>query len=161
MRLTACFSPFVLLLCSATVWCGSGCKPKSPSDRVAAKTVADSFMSDLVANRTGAALDRMEPELSRPPGRTEMEKALPGLFDYCGRPLDSEFKHYETAFKLYMNGRRKPMQKFYYAAKTDQHPKGVCFFAVEVVPGDTGGFQVTSFGPLKAPTGEQVPDFLR
>jgi len=161
MRLAVHFTAFVLLLCSATVWCGSGCKPKSSSDRVAAKAVADSFMSDLVANRIGAALDRMEPQLSQLPGRTEAEKALTGLFDYCGRPLDSEFKHLETGFKLYTDGRRKPMQKFYYAAKTNQHPKGVCFFAVDVVPGDTGGFQVTSFGPLKAPTPDQVPDFLR
>jgi hypothetical protein len=82
------------------------------------------------------------------------------LFDYCGRPLDSEFKHDEIGFKVYANGNQKPMRKFYYAATTTQYPKkGECFFAVEVVPADAG-FKVTTFGPLRLQSG-QLPEWLR
>ena len=128
-------------------------------DREAAQKVSDSFMSDMVADRVGGALNRMEPEFVQTIGRTEAEAGLRKLFEYCGRPLDWEFKHYEQGFKIYLDGRRKPMLKFYYAANTTQHPKGVCFFSVEVVP-DKAGLKVTAFGPLKLQRG-QLPEWLR
>ena len=45
------------------------------------------------------------------------------------------------------------MRKFYYTGATNQYPKGICFFAVEVVPAGTG-YSVTTFGPLKQKTGD-------
>jgi len=39
------------------------------------------------------------------------------------------------------------MRAFFYAGKTTQHPKGVCFFAVRVVPGGKG-MKVVGFGPV-------------
>jgi hypothetical protein len=41
------------------------------------------------------------------------------------------------------------MHKFFYDMRTNQFPKGVCSYATEVVPSDTAGYVVTSFGPLK------------
>lgn len=134
------------------------CRGPSMS-REAAQRVSDSFMSYMVADRVGDALNEMELEFVRSIGRTEAEAQLRKLFDYCGRPLDYEFKHYEDGFKFYLDGRKKPMQKFYYAATTTQHPKGVCFFAVEVVL-DDAGLKVTSFGPLKL-VSSQLPPWLR
>ena len=153
---------FIALAFAVSAICAVGKdKPSASSERASAKAVAESFMSDLVGNQIRKALDRMEPEfVAAAGGRTDAEKVVIKLFDYCGRPLDSEFKHDEIGFKLSANGRKKPMRKFYYAASTNQHPKGVCFFAVEVVPGDKGGFQVTTFGPLMVVSG-QLPDFLR
>ena len=81
------------------------------------------------------------------------------LFDYRGRPLDSEFKHDEIGFKLYATGQQKPRRKFYYAADTTLYRKGVCFFGVEVVP-DQNELKVTTFGPLMLQSG-QLPDYLR
>ncbi len=159
MRMMVHFAALVMF--ASSVCAVGGDKPNASTERASAKAVADSYMSDLVANQIGKALDRMDPGFVASTGsRTDAEKAIVKLFDYCGRPLDSEFKHDETGFKLYANGRKKPMRKFYYAATTDQHPKGVCFFAVEVVQGDKGGFQVTTFGPLKVVSG-QLPEFLR
>jgi hypothetical protein len=131
----------------------------SSIDRAAAQKVADSFMADLVADRVDGALDKMEPEFVHQTGRAQAEAAVRNLFTYCGRPLDSEFKHDEVGFKVYLDGRRKPTRKFYYAATTTQHPKGECFFSVEVVP-DQGSFRVTSFGPLTLQLG-QLPDWLK
>ncbi len=116
-------------------------------------------MADLIANKVGDAVSLMEPAFIQSLGRTQAEAAIPKLFDYCGRPLDSEFKHDETGFKIYLDGHQNPMRKFYYAATTDQYPKGVCFFSVSVVP-DQAGLKVTEYGPLKLQSGE-LPAWLK
>jgi len=51
------------------------------------------------------------------------------------------------------------MRAFFYAGKTTQHPNGVCFFAVRVVPGGDG-MKVLGFGPLKLVSGE-LPEWAR
>jgi len=138
----------------------SACKSGSTIDRAAAQKVSDSFISDLVADRVKDAVNKMEPEFVQTAGQNLPEAAIRKLFDYCGRPLDTEFKHDEIGFKVYANGHQKPMRKFYYAASTTQYPKkGECFFAVEVVPAE-GGFKVTTFGPLRLQSG-QLPEWLR
>ena len=141
----------------------SGCRllPNGSSmDRAEAQMVSDSYMSDLVADRVDLALDKMEPQfLQAAGGKTKAEAGLRDLFNYCGRPLESELRHEETGFFLGTDGRRAPMRGFYYSGRTTQHPKGVCFFAVKVVPG-VNGMKVVSFGPLKLLTG-QLPEWAR
>ena len=137
----------------------TGCKSGASIDRTAAMKVSDSFMAYLVADRVNDAVGEMEPEMFQSATREQVETQIRKLFDYCGRPLDSEFKHDEIGMKVYVSGHEKPMRKFYYAAKTTQYPKGVCFFSVEVVPVDSG-FGVTTFGPLRLQSG-QLPEWLR
>jgi hypothetical protein len=77
--------------------------------------------------------------------RSDFAPQLEKLSQYCGWPLDSEFKDIQSGFKIYLDGHKNPTRKFIYAAKTTQFPKGQCYFAVDVVPsGDT--LKVTSFG---------------
>ena len=131
------------------------------SDAADWRKVADLFMADLVANRIDKAVERFEPEfIDTVGGKQKAKTAVEQLFAYCGRPLDSEFKHEEQGFKQYVSGRRKEMRKFYYAAATNQYAKGVCFFAVEVVAADRTGYSVTTFGPLKLQSG-QLPGWLK
>jgi hypothetical protein len=143
------------------VFClGCGLVPTGESiDYTAARKVSDSFMADLVADKVNHAVSLMEPEFIRTVGSEQAEAALRKLFDYCGRPLDSEFKHDEVGFKIYLDGHKNPMRKFYYVATTDQYAKGVCFFSVSVVPNQTG-LKVTEYGPLKLQLGK-LPEFLR
>ena len=124
-------------------------------DQAAARKVSDSFMSDLVADRVGDALNRMQGSASYRSNEPHMRK----LFEYCGRPLDYEFKHYERGVRATLDGRATPVLNFYYAAKTTQHAKGVCFFSVGVVPDDKE-LKVAVFGPLKLIQG-QLPEWLR
>jgi hypothetical protein len=135
------------------------CKSGSSIDRTAAQKLSDSFMGYLASDRVSDAVSEMEPEIFQSAGRQQVEVQVRKLFDYCGRPLDSEFKHDEIGFKVYPNGQQKPMRKFYYAANTTQHRKGVCFFAIEVVP-SANELRVTSFGPLMLQSG-QLPEWLR
>ena len=128
-------------------------------DYAAARKVSDSFMAALVANNLDDAVSLMEPDFVQELGHAQAEAEMRKLFNYCGRPLDSEFKHVETGFKIYPDGHKNPMRKFYYAATTDQNAKGVCFFSVSVVPYQTG-LKVTEYGPLKLQTGT-LPDWAK
>ncbi len=116
-------------------------------------------MSYLALDHVSEAVGEMEPEIFQTAGREKVEVQVRRLFDYCGRPLDSEFKHDEMGFKVYPDGRQKPMRKFYYAANTTKYRKGICFFGVEVVPSQSD-LRVTTFGPLMLQSG-QLPDWLR
>ena len=85
-------------------------------------------MAYLVADRVNDAVGEMEPEMFKSATREQVEAQICKLFDYCARPLDSELKHDEIGFKVYVSGHKNPMRKFYYAATTTQYPKSVCFF---------------------------------
>jgi hypothetical protein len=117
-------------------------------DPEAARKLSDEFMSDLIAHRTDAAFNKMEPEFIRVANVPDFAPQMAKLFQYCGWPLDSELKDVQVGYKIYADGHKNPTRKFIYAAKTDQFAEGQCYFSVEVAPsGD--GVRVTSFGPLK------------
>jgi hypothetical protein len=125
-----------------------------------AQNLSDSFMSDLIADRVDLALDKMTPQfLQAAGGKAKAEVGIRELFNYCGRPLESELRHEETGFFAAADGRRLPMRAFFYSGKTTQQPKGVCFFAVRVVPGPDG-MKVVGVGPLKSVSSE-LPEWAR
>jgi len=140
---------------------GCGVLPNGSSmDHAQAQRLSDAYMANLIADRVDLAVDKME--LTNPQdaqGRAKTEELIRGLFSYCGRPLESELRHEETGFFLYADGRKAPMRAFFYSGKTTQFSKGVCFFAVRVVPGQ-GGMRVVNFGPLKLISG-QLPEWAR
>jgi hypothetical protein len=143
---------FVLTLCG----CGHRSND-SAIDLAAAHKLSDAFMSDLIAHRTDAALDKMEPEFQRMVNRSEFAPQLEKLFQYCGWPLDSELRDVGIGTKVYADGHSNPIRKFTYAAATNQYPRGQCYFSVDVAPsGDT--YKVTTFGPLKVTSGNPYPE---
>ena len=146
---------FVVILAVA---CGAGQSGASVNLEEARK-VSDSFMKDLVSDRVDLALNEMEPEFVDALGRLEAEAAIRKLFDYCGRPIDQEFKHDELGTRVDVGHGMRPMRKFYYAATTSIHPKGVCFFGIEVVP-SKDRLRIAVFGPLKLQWGE-LPDWAK
>jgi hypothetical protein len=150
-----------LLLFIVTVCMLNGCYVSGPSmNRVEAQKMSDSYMSDLIADRVDLAIDKMEDQfIQAAGGKANAEAGLRNLFNYCGRPLESELRHEDSGSYLYADGRTAPVLGFYYSGKTTQHPNGVCFFAVRVVPGKTG-VRVVSFGPLKLLSGE-LPEWAR
>jgi hypothetical protein len=155
MRSTKVAITSIVLLCVACAAMPNG----RTIDCAAARKVSDSFMAALAANNLNDAVGLMEPAFVQELGRAQGEAGVRKLFDYCGRPLDAELKHDETGFKIYWDGHKNPMRKFYYAATTDQNAKGVCFFSVSVVPYQTG-LKVTEYGPLKLQTGT-LPDWAK
>lgn len=118
---------------------------QSKLDRAGAKAVSDSFMSDLVASKLDDALAKMEPAFVQAAGgHDKAVGAIQKVFDYCGRPLNGTYWRDEVGFYAYLDGRKKPMRKFYYTTPTTQRPEGGCYFTVMVVPGDQGGYKVVA-----------------
>jgi len=113
-------------------------------------------MSDLIAHRTDDAFAKMEPEFTRMVNRSDFAPQLEKLFQYCGWPLDSELKQVGAGTKIYVDGHTNPTRKFTYAAATNQYPKGQCYFSVDVAPSGKS-VKVTTFGPLKATSGNPFP----
>jgi hypothetical protein len=134
----------------------SGCRGKRSIDVVAAKEVSDSFMADLIAHRTDAVLDKMEPEFIQEINRSEFASHLENLLQYCGWPLDRELKQVGSGIKIYADGHTNPTRKFTYAVKTDQYPKSGCYFSIDVAPSGNS-LKVTTFGPLKVTSGNPFP----
>ena len=135
--------------------CGNGAAGSS-IDPAAAQRLSDSFLADLVAHRTDAAFDKMEPEFTKTVSRSEFAPQLEKLLQYCGWPLSSELKQAGTGTKVYLDGHSNPIRKFTYAVPTMEYPKGGCYFSIDVAPsGD--GLKVTTFGPLKVISGNPFP----
>jgi hypothetical protein len=140
-----------LLFLLATVACSH-----KTVDTAAARKLSDEFMSDLIAHRTDAAFDKMEPEFTKMMNRSDFAPQLDKLLQYCGWPLDSELKDVQVGSKLYADGHNNPIRKFIYATTTEQAPKGKCYFSVDVAPSGQS-VKVTSFGPLKVTSGNPYP----
>jgi hypothetical protein len=100
----------------ATISLLSGCNllPNGSSmDYGEARKVSDSYTSDLVADHVGQALDKMELQaVQAAGGKAKAEAALRGLFDYCGRPLESELRHDDTGFSLAQMVEERPHAAF-------------------------------------------------
>jgi hypothetical protein len=79
------------------------------------------------------------------------------VLESYGRPLGLEFKQEESGSKMYSDGGTKPVEKFWYAAKTTKYENGY-FLIVEVVP-DGSTLAVSSFSMVNFPLG--VPENLR
>ncbi len=82
----------------------SACKTGSTIDRAAAQKVSDSFMSNLAADRVKDAVNKMEPEFVQTAGQDQAEAAIRKLFDYCGRPLDTEFNTMKSVSRFMRMG---------------------------------------------------------
>jgi hypothetical protein len=107
-------------------------------------------MADLVANNLDDALSKMDSGFVQIAGGREKAIGLmQKIFDYCGRPLNSAYQRDELGFYAYLDGRQKPMRKFYYATPTTQRPEGGCYFTVMVVPGDHEGYRVVAATAFK------------
>jgi hypothetical protein len=143
------------LLCLLLLVVTAGCS-HTKIDTAAARKLSDDFMADLIAHRTDAALDKMEPEFIGTINRSDFAPQLEKLSQYCGWPLDSQFKDVQAGYKIYRDGHKNPTRKFIYATTTNQAPKGQCFFSVEVAP-SAGSVKVTGFGPLKVTSGNPFP----
>ena len=153
----------VLASCSLVLVLFGGCGilPNGASiDHSQAQNLSDQYMADLVANHVDRSLDKMDASfIDAVGGRVKAESGIWDLFNYCGRPLESELRHEETGFFAATDGQKLPMRMFVYSGKTTQNPKGVCFFSVRVVE-DKAGIRVLAFGPLKLVSGK-LPAWAR
>lgn len=126
--------------------------PIQPLDTSEAERIGNEFMAHLVRHENDAAFGMMETELQKESSVAEMTSSLNKLDSECGHPVEYELRHRETGWKVYRNGDQRRTVKMYYSMATTVHPRGKCFFSVEVAD-NVGQLAVTSFGPLKLALG--------
>jgi hypothetical protein len=64
----------------------------SAIDLGAARSVGDAFMGDMIADQVAQSLTRMESGFAASMAPGQAERRMRQLFDYCGRPVDMEYK---------------------------------------------------------------------
>ena len=127
-------------------------------DPKAARLVADGVVGDVIAQRHEALFERMERAFKASTSRSALPSVLKPILAYGGRPLEADFKAVDEGTKLYLDGTRKPLLKFWYAVKTTKSEKGTYFMFVEVVP-DGERLACTTFSIVSFYNG--VPEHLK
>src|SRR5437879_1563948 len=94
--------------------------------------VSDAFVADLLADRRREMKRKFETEFQTSVTDEQFDLMVLQVLESYGRPLGLEFKQAESGSKIYSDGQTKPVEKFWYAAKTTKYENGY-FLIVEVV----------------------------
>lgn len=116
--------------------------------------VAEAFIRD----RTKELNQLMEKAFREAFSEKDMKPVLARLYSASGTPLEVEFKNDEVGFKVYAEGARKLMRKFWYALRTSTHPKGTYWLFTEIVPVEAS-LSCSSFSIVSFSNG--IPDSLK
>jgi len=114
----------------------------SGADRRAARKVSDSFMADLVANRSSDAIQKMATH-----NHDVAMSQLAQMIDDCGRPLDSRIANNGAPVvgeDVSTDGRKKETLIFQYVCKSTRHSGWV--FKVTVEMAEDAKYHVSGFG---------------
>ena len=130
----------------------------SSIDRQSARGFSDALVEAIVADRRSDLHLRMEKAFRDAVSENQASRMLEQLYSTYGIPLEAEFKMDEAGFRMYANGERKPMRKFWYAIRTSRYERGSHFLFVEVVP-DENGLACATFSIVTFPYG--IPPSLR
>jgi len=120
-----------------------------------ARNFSDSFVEAIIKDMYSDLRRKLAKDLRDSIPEEQIKPTLDKIYaTYGGKPLEPEFKMDEIGYKLYSEGVKKPLRKFWYAIRTTEHKKGTHFLFVEVVPeGDRlvcAGFSIVTF-PLGVP----------
>jgi len=145
---------FAILVLSAT-----GCAhDNAPIDAKQAREVSDKVAQAIIDDRTKDLYQLLEKGFRDAVSQEEVKPMLAQIYSVYGKPLEVEFKSAEVGFKVYDNGVKKPMRKFWYAVRTSTQPKGTYYFFTEIVP-DGDSPRCSSFSIVSFPLG--IPDSLK
>ena len=137
----------------------TGCAHNSAAiDAKRARDVSDKVAQAIIQDRTKDLYQLMEKAFRDAASEQDIKPMLAQLYSAYGTPLEVEFKNDEVGFKVYADGVRKPMRKFWYALRTSTQPKGTYFFFTEIVP-DGDSTRCSSFSIVSFSNG--IPDSLK
>ncbi len=112
-----------------------------------ARAFSDALVDDIIHDRRQDIYAKTDKDFQKTFTPYQFNATIQSMFDNYGRPLESVYKMNALGTKVDSGG-KKPMRKFWYAAKTSKFPTGYYLF-VEVVPnGDslgTTGFALVTF----------------
>ena len=115
----------------------------------AARALADSVVNEVLHQRHEQLHGRMERAYRQSVSAEQFAKTLEPMYTYGGKPLSAKFKDHELGIRLYEDGTRKPMRKFWYALATTKAKPGTYLLFVEIVAeGETlvcASFSIVAF----------------
>ncbi|MFL6334504.1 MAG: hypothetical protein ACJ754_14410 [Pyrinomonadaceae bacterium] len=130
----------------------------SPVDQKKARELSDSLAKAVIEDRTKDLYPKMEQAFRDAVPENGMKPLLEQMYAAYGKPLEVEYKKDEEGFKVYGDGTRKSMRKFWYAVRTSKAKKGTYFLLTEIVPeGDS--LACTAFSIVNFPLG--IPPSLQ
>ncbi len=148
---TICFAIFVLS--------ANRCAQDNASiDAKQAREVSEKVAQAIIHDRTKDLYQLLEKAFRDAASEQDIKPMLAQMYSVYGTPLEVEFKNDEVGFKVYADGARKPMRKFWYALRTSTQPKGTYFFFTEIVP-DGDSLRCSSFSIVSFSDG--IPDSLK
>ena len=127
--------------------------PDSSSiDAQKAKIFSDALVDDIIHDRRHDIFSKLDADFQKNASPQYMDSSIQAMFDNYGRPLECTYKKNDPGYKVDSGG-KKPMRKFWYAAKTTKYPSGYYLFVEVVHNGEslrTTGFALVTF-PNGAP----------
>jgi len=106
----------------------------SSIDSKKAREFSDSVVQAILVDRYGDLRQKMEQAFRDVVSEKEMKPIAEKVYSWYGKPLEAEFKNEEIGYRMYENGDRKPLRKYWYAVRTTKHEKGTAFLFTEIVP---------------------------
>ena len=131
---------------------GSSIDPKK------AREFSDSVVQAILEDRYGDLRQKMEQAFRDAVSEKDMKPTVEKVYSWYGKPLEAEFKSEELGYRMYENGERKPLRKYWYAVRTSEHEKGTAFLFTEIVP-DGESLACVQFSIVTFPLG--IPPSLR
>jgi hypothetical protein len=122
----------------------------SSIDPESAKTFSDSLVDDIIHDRRQLIFSKLDADFQKNASPQTLDSSIQAMFDNYGRPLECSYKKNDPGYKVDLGG-KKPMRKFWYAAKTTKYPTGYYLF-VEVVP-NGASLRTTGFALVTFPNG--------
>jgi predicted small lipoprotein YifL len=131
---------------------GSSIDPKK------AHEFSDGVVQAILEDRYGELRQKMEQAFRDAVSEKDMKPIVEKVYSMYGKPLEAEFKNEEIGYRMYENGERKPLRKYWYVVRTSKHEKGTAFLFTEIVP-DGESLACVQFSIVTFPLG--IPPSLR
>jgi hypothetical protein len=131
---------------------GSAIDPKK------AREFSDGVVQAILEDRNGDLRQKMEQSFRDVVSEKEMKPIVEKVYSWYGKPLEAKFKNEEIGYRMYDNGERKPLRKYWYAVRTTNHEKGTAFLFTEIVP-DGESLACAQFSIVTFPLG--IPPSLK
>ena len=142
----------------STSSCSEATGLNSERVRIGARVLSDSIADDIINNRRSSIYGKLERSFRESINKTDVDSMYSQIVKTYGIPTNFVFKQDELGVKTYAQGTRKPIRKFWYAARTTKFPQGGCFLIVEIVQ-DGDRLAVAEFSLVTF--SENIPRFLK
>ncbi len=107
----------------------------STLDQQKAREFSDKVVKALIENQQKELRQMGEQVMRNSVSEKDFKVMLEKVFSTYGKPLEVKFKSDSLGYRVYEDGKRKPVRKFWYSVQTTKNEDGQYLFT-EIVPDD-------------------------